>query len=317
MKVDVDAKPIVSICCLAYNHEKYIRQTLDGILMQKTEFPFEILIHDDASTDKTADIIREYQRKYPNIVKPIFERQNQWSSYAWGILKLFVYPKAKGKYIALCEGDDYWINVEKLQKQVDYMELHPDCPASFHAVNYVRNGRVVCNDRHFDKECNVTTNQVIDGGGDFCATSSLLFRTKYAMEFPKYRDMVPIGDYPLQVMLSTKGNMHYFPETMGVYRTGHEESWTTHMKGKKFSQASLDCLQIEADWLREFDRETKGKFSDSARYKAGRALVDLYAGHRVSFAELKKNVSHISFGKKKLNMLRKMYKKRILKFFRG
>lgn len=312
MKLVENIKPMVSICCLAYNHEKYIRQTLDGILMQKTDFPFEILIHDDASIDKTADIIREYQKKYPDIVKPIFEEKNQWTTYAWGVLKLFVYPKAQGKYTALCEGDDYWTDKEKLQKQVNYMEEHPDCPAVFHAVNYVRGGKVICNDRHFEKECNVTTNQVIDGGGGFCATSSLLFKTEYAMEFPRYRDMVPIGDYPLQVLLATKGDMHYFPQIMGAYRVGHEESWTTNMQKHKHSKENLDCKQIEADWLREFDKETNGKYTDSARYQAGRALNDLYMGHRVSFNELMENASYISFGKKKIKLLKKMYERLLL-----
>lgn len=316
--MNVNQSPFVSVCCLTYNHEKYIRKTLDGILMQKTEFPFEILIHDDASTDRTAEIIREYQKRYPDIIKPIFEEKNQWTSYAWGVLKLFVYPKARGKYVALCEGDDYWTDAGKLQRQVDYMESHPECPAVFHAVNYVWNGQIIHNDRHFDAECNVTTNQVIYGGGEFCATSSLLFKAKYAMEFPQYRDMVPIGDYPLQVMLSTKGPMHYFPEIMGAYRTGHEESWSTSMgKAGRYSAEYLDFLQIEVNWLKEFDKETRGKYKDSVHYRIGRAALDLYVGHRVSFDELKENASQISFGRKKVKILREMYRKRILRFFRG
>ena len=116
-----DAKPLVSICCLAYNHEPYIRECLDGMLMQRTTFKFEILIHDDASTDNTAKIIKEYAEKYPTIIKPILQTENQYSK-GKGILAPFVYPKAKGKYIALCEGDDYWIDPYKLQKQVDFLE---------------------------------------------------------------------------------------------------------------------------------------------------------------------------------------------------
>lgn len=117
-------KPMVSICCITYNHEPYIRDCLEGFLMQKTNFPFEVLIHDDASTDHTADIIREYEAKYPDIIKPICQTENQWSK-GRGPLRDFLLPMVSGKYIALCEGDDYWVDPRKLQKQFDFMECHP------------------------------------------------------------------------------------------------------------------------------------------------------------------------------------------------
>ena len=99
----------VSICCITYNHEDYIADAIESFLMQETDFKYEILIHDDASTDKTADIIRSYELKYPEIIKPIYQTVNQYSKNT-KILPTFLYPKAKGKYIALCEGDDYWID---------------------------------------------------------------------------------------------------------------------------------------------------------------------------------------------------------------
>ena len=118
--------PLVSISCITYNHEPYIVQALNGFLMQKTSFPFEILIHDDASTDRTADIIREYEKKFPNLIKPIYQKENQYSKGNRSILASFVYPRAKGKYIAICEGDDYWIDENKLQMQVDFLENNPE-----------------------------------------------------------------------------------------------------------------------------------------------------------------------------------------------
>jgi len=117
--------PLVSICCLAYNHEPYIRQCLDGFLMQRTMFSIEVLIHDDASTDRTSEIIREYEVKYPDIIKPIYQKENQYSK-GIGVTHVFQFPRAKGKYIAMCEGDDYWIDPLKLQKQVDFLEDNPD-----------------------------------------------------------------------------------------------------------------------------------------------------------------------------------------------
>lgn len=133
----MDDKIIVSVSCITYNHAKYIRQCLDGILMQKADFQYEILIHDDASTDGTDDIIREYAQKYPTIIKPIFEKENQYSK-GIPISATFNYPRVKGKYIAVCEGDDYWTDPYKLQKQVDFLNNHPDYAMCFHDC-YIRN----------------------------------------------------------------------------------------------------------------------------------------------------------------------------------
>ena len=105
MKKDEDI--LVSISCITYNHEKYIRDALEGFLMQKTDFKYEILIHDDASTDNTAKIIREYEEKYPDLIKPIYQKENQWSKGNYRISSTFNIPRAKGKYIAFCEGDDF------------------------------------------------------------------------------------------------------------------------------------------------------------------------------------------------------------------
>lgn len=122
--------PLVSICCIAYNHEKYIRQTIEGFLMQVTAFPIEILIHDDASLDNTANIIREYEEMHPELILPIYQKENQYSK-GIKINATFLYPRARGKYIALCEGDDYWIDPYKLQKQVDILERNPRCGLVF------------------------------------------------------------------------------------------------------------------------------------------------------------------------------------------
>lgn len=123
---------LVSIKCLVYNHEPYLRQCLDGFVMQKTNFVFEAIVHDDASTDSSAAIIREYAEKYPNIIKPIFETENQYSKKDGSlgrIMNAAIHPNAK--YIALCEGDDYWIDPYKLQKQVDFLESNEDYGLSF------------------------------------------------------------------------------------------------------------------------------------------------------------------------------------------
>ena len=118
--------PLVTIICTTFNHEAFISEALEGFLIQKTTFPFEIIVHDDASTDNTPDIIRDFAEKYPLIIKPILQNENQYSNKEVNIWSDFTFPKAQGKYIALCEGDDYWIDELKLQKQVDFLENNPD-----------------------------------------------------------------------------------------------------------------------------------------------------------------------------------------------
>jgi glycosyltransferase involved in cell wall biosynthesis len=122
---------VVTIVCIAYNQEKYISETIESFLMQKTNFNYEILIQDDASKDKTPEIIKKYEMQYPDIIRPVYQKENQYSK---GIQVLDFYQDiAKGKYIAVCEGDDYWTDPNKLQRQVDYMEKNQDCSACVHA----------------------------------------------------------------------------------------------------------------------------------------------------------------------------------------
>ena len=130
-----EAAPLVSISVLAYNHEKYIRQCLDSILLQEVNFPYEILIHDDASPDGTVDIIREYEAKYPEIIKPIYQTENQYSQRKF--VDTFNVDRARGKYLAFCDGDDYWLDPKKLQKQVNFLEKHSEYIATAHRVRAI------------------------------------------------------------------------------------------------------------------------------------------------------------------------------------
>ena len=120
-----DGQVMVTIRCITYNHEPYIRQCLEGFVMQKTNFRFEAIVHDDASTDGTAAIICEYAQKYPEIIKPIIETENQYSKHD-GTIGRIMDAHTHGKYIAICEGDDYWIDPLKLQRQFDFLEAHSD-----------------------------------------------------------------------------------------------------------------------------------------------------------------------------------------------
>lgn len=208
---------MVSIRCCAYNHEPYIRQCLEGFVMQKTNFRFEAIVHDDASTDGTAAIIREYAEKYPDIIKPIFQTENQYSKRD-GSLRRIMDAHMHGKYVAMCEGDDYWIDPLKLQKQVDFLEANSDYSLCFH--NAVRlNNRTKIRERissfcNFNQSRTISTEELIAG---WCIpTASILYRRESLTNIQ--RPNFFSGDYTLQLILASVGKVHYIDRYMSVYR---------------------------------------------------------------------------------------------------
>lgn len=212
--------PLVSIICTTYNHEAYIRQCLDGFINQITTFKIEVLIHDDASTDKTADIIREYEQKYPDIIKPIYQTENQYSK-GIKIGFTYLYPKAQGKYIAECEGDDYWTDSKKLQTQVDFMEKHNNYTMCCHnaMIHYCSSNE---KDRIF---ADIKTGEY--GRKEFfkkwiTPTSSFLYLKKilYTELFQKVMSAPHIicQDFGLVITASYYGKIYIFENIMSVYR---------------------------------------------------------------------------------------------------
>ena len=254
--MDNDIK--ISIICNAYNHARYIRDTLDGFVMQKTDFKFEILIHDDASTDETADIIREYEAKYPDIIKPIYQKENQYSKDVW-ITDVFQLRRSKGKYIALCEGDDYWTDPDKLQKQYDALESHPDIDICVHASTLINasDGSVNGTVDHGSEMIIIPVEKVIEGGGSFVSTNSILVRREILTERRKFVDVCPL-DYTYQISGSLKGGMLYLPDNMSVYRVSVPGSWT-EQSGKNL-KAYLKFLNELTAGLKQLDQDTDKKY---------------------------------------------------------
>ena len=228
-KGDID-KPIVSVCCVTYNHEEYISDALDGMLMQETDFPFEIIVRDDASSDNTANIIKEYENKYPDIIKPMYEKEN---GYQKGIKIIITAIKnAKGKFIALCEGDDYWIDSKKLQKQMKAMNQNSSCNICFNPA-YLVFGQTL-SDTVFGvnvKENKIfTVSDVVGGGGGFMPTASLMIRKKVFDNLPEIFFRFPNGDYITQILASLEGGAIYINEIMCIYRREVASSWSNKMK---------------------------------------------------------------------------------------
>ncbi len=219
--------PLVSISCIVYNHAPYIRQCLDGFILQKNDFPFEILIHDDASTDETANIIREYEAKYPDIIKPIYQTENQYSRGVRGIAAKFNFTRAKGKYIALCEGDDYWTDPYKLQKQVDFLEANEDFMICFHSVKVKREKEGDMVDDSLRDVSDVTDIYEL-ARGNYIHTPSVVFRKKKEVLdiFCSYK--FPFGDLPLYLICARYGKIKKMADVMAVYRK-HDRGMSNYL----------------------------------------------------------------------------------------
>ena len=220
---------LVSISCATYNHESYIRQCLEGFVIQKTNFEFEILIHDDASTDRTAAIIREYVDKYPNLIKPIFQTENQYSKGV-PISQTYNWPRARGKYIALCEGDDYWTDPYKLQKQVDFLEANPEYSMCYTNILRYNQKKDFFDDWILSDENVITIDDLMLYNRVHTLTvlcrKDLLLR--YNQEISFLLPKLPMGDYPMWLWMSLQGPIYYFQEKMGVYRV--LENSASHIK---------------------------------------------------------------------------------------
>ncbi len=231
--------PFISISCITYNHAKYIRDAIEGFLMQKTTFPIEILIHDDASTDNTANIIREYERHYPNLIKPIYQTENQYSKKTINIWANITFPRARGKYIALCEGDDYWTDPYKLQKQIDFLEANSDFAICFHKVKILKNGRLIKDYiTHVPRDVTTIEDLVVT---NFMHTPSVVFRNGLIKDFPDWYRESPIGDYPLHLLNAQYGKIKYINEVMAVYRIH---------KGGIYSNRKRDDIEFLAKWVK-------------------------------------------------------------------
>ena len=232
------AKPVVSICTLTFNHAAYLRQALDSFLAQQTNFPFEIIVHDDASTDSTAEVIADYQRRYPQIIKPIYQVQNQYSLHK-DMVAAFVLPQVAGDYIALCEGDDYWIDPYKLQKQFDFLQANPDFSACFAQIAVLRNGELILDEhRHYYQE--FMGDRLEFGLSDvlqenFIATCSVMFRTQNLENYPKWAGKLPFADWVVHVLNAQKGKMRYLDELMAVYRVHPGGVWTTKSLQERYN----------------------------------------------------------------------------------
>ena len=260
---------LVSVVCDVYNHEPYLRQCFDGFVMQKTNFKFEVLVHDDASTDKSAEIIIEYTNKYPDIFKPIIQKENQYSKGV-GIWKTYQFPRVKGKYVAFCEGDDYWTDPLKLQSQVDCLEKDKTFSCCFSSVRWVDKSGIKLAGTFPPRQtsfCLGTITLEVFLKEDFAkgkwsiqlsgfmvrAEVDKTFRRMLRGPLKKY----PFGDYPLFITAFLLGNCYFIGEEMSCYRV-MSGGYNSQMQAN-ISKAVENQNKIKAAMV-DIDNYTKGKY---------------------------------------------------------
>lgn len=276
---------LYKVCIRSYtfNHAQYIEDAMNGFVMQETDFPFVAAIVDDASTDNAQQVISNYFEKNfdteessiafqeeTEYGRVLFARHNTNKNcfFAVVLLKQNHYQQKKSKlpyvsqwmeraeYIALCEGDDYWIDSKKLQIQADYMDRHPDCSMCTHTAYWETNGEQRIKGCSYSDECSLSTDEVIRRGGYYLATASLLYRINLVKDCPNWRVMANVGDFPLQILGSLRGELHFFPRTMCVYRYMVKDSFSSrHSDWEKF------FLMRKIDWMKALDKETEGAYS--------------------------------------------------------
>ena len=265
----------VSVICLAYNHEAYIRDALEGFVTQQTDFAYEVLVHDDASTDRTAEIIREYEKKYPDLINVIYQTKNQYSQGV-NIGIEFLWPKVKGKYIAYCEGDDYWVSPHKLQRQYEALEQHPGLDICAHSSWILTRDGTMQESAVSASDTILTAEQVIAGNGDYVSTNSLMYRAVINHNMPAFRKKFDY-DYTLQIHGSLRGGMYYLSEPMSVYRACAAGSWSENVS--RNLQVKIEHHLRMLEMLDCLDCDTNYRYSEAVEraqyiYKRGLAFLE-------------------------------------------
>ena len=271
---------MVSIRCLTYNHSGFIRQCLEGFVNQKTHFRFEAIVHDDASTDGTDEIIKEYAEKYPDIIKPIYESENQYSKKD-GSLARIINAHLKGKYVAMCEGDDFWTDPYKLQKQVDYLEAHPQCVMCCSDAHILTDKGELDWSRYYNDRV-VPTHDIIMGGGLYLHTASLTYRREL---LDNNIPLCHVADYPLQIYASLLGDVYYFAEKQVAYRYCIGQSWTSTINQLQFDIKVKGWIS-EINMLKYLDDFSKGEYSDVFRKRMALYLSNIMTSNRTRVKEL-------------------------------
>lgn len=229
-------KVYISILCPCFNQEGYICDAIEGFLAQECEYRFEIIIHDDASTDGTPEILKAYQVRFPSIIKLVLQTENQYSQGKQ--ISAIAASHAQGEYLALCEGDDFWIDKQKLNIQYDILSRTNNIDICFtSAMTLDPNGRIKSFANYSKVHKVFSLSEVVRGGGGFMATASLFFRKRIMDSMPDWFHTAPVGDYYIQILSSVSGGAVFLPSCSVVYRVNAVGSWSSSRR--KLSAISI------------------------------------------------------------------------------
>ncbi len=222
-------------------------------------------MHDDASTDGTSDIIREYAERWPDRVFPLIQTENQYSRGIDNISGAFNFPRARGKYIFMCDGDDYFLSPHKLQRQVNYMEAHPECTLCIHSAKIELVGKALADMqmRPYRSDRIIAPEEMVDKPSGY-AMSSMAFPARLVKSLPDYYVDCPVGDTPIQLMAAAEGCGYYMDEPMSVYRVGIKGSWTSEGKAGDYRAKQKAYYERMKRTYQQFNQATGGRLKEAA-----------------------------------------------------
>lgn len=264
-------EPDITIYCLTYNHVDYIRETLEGFLMQNTEYKYKVFVYDDASTDGTSDILREYRKNYPDIFDIYIAERNTYNNPNRYRIFLELYREhIIGKYVAWCEGDDCWISPFKLQLQVEYLEKHSECSMVAHAAEWLDCRANEVKEYHpYMEDKYLSAEEVILQANGNLPTASLVMRREVLIRDEKF-PACDVGDIPMQLYALYQGKIFYFNKIMSKYRYMHEGSWTG-IFDSDIVMAWIHKLNM-ADFYEKYDIYSQYKFHNLIQVKKRKYL---------------------------------------------
>ena len=247
-------KPLVAINCLVYNHEPYLRDCLEGFVMQQTNFPFVAIVHDDASTDGSAAIIREYEEKYPHIFKPIYETENQYSKLDGSLDRIMdeAINATGAKYVAMCEGDDYWTDPLKLQKQVDFLEANPECGLCYTDYNRLEDATQTLTESMFEHKKQyrpISYEQHLLKPG-YLAPMTWLYRCKLTNLLSK-ANIYTDGTYAYMLEFLYNSKVAYIPQVTAVYRS-HAGSASSPIDDKALFRYTIGVFRTQIHYTQKY-----------------------------------------------------------------
>ncbi len=289
--------PLISVLCTTFNQQAYIEDAIRGFLIQKTDFPFEIVIHDDASLDETPGILKGYLKKYPKIIRLILQEDNQYSQGKR--VSAIAAATAKGKYLAICEGDDFWIDSRKLQQQKNTIDQNLDCSLIVHQCYLMKGDNVALKPAmgHGDSQRDVNISEVVSSGYQFSPTASYLISKEIYTILPGWIEKAPVGDYFLESYSFKLGRVIYLPFVFSVYRRWAEGSWTedlnrTGIKLRETSRRMYESLNLM--------RQDEFFDSEDIEKKMAASLFGMAKGYLLEgkYAEFKESIEKsVSFNR--------------------